>query len=151
MAIRKPSTEYYFPDDRYYDGASHMWARMEAATNRVIVGIDVLGLEALGDLAYISLQAVGAPVQRGESIGAVEAAKMTGDLIAPVSGTLVARNEPVLRDPLIVNSDPYEQGWLVAIEPGNWEVDSAELVHGAALPAWVKAEIDRYRQQGWID
>jgi glycine cleavage system H protein len=147
----KPSATYEFPDDRYYDAANHQWAKLEATSGRVLVGIDSLGLEALGELAYISLQPTGEIVRRGESIGTLEAAKMTGDIFAPVSGALVARNEHVLRDPLLINADPYDEGWIVAIEPSDWEVELTELVHGPALPAWVEAEIERYRGQGWVD
>jgi glycine cleavage system H protein len=145
------TTSYPIPADRYYDGSQHMWAQPGPNADRVIVGIDALGLAALGDLAYISLQAVGTPVKRGQSMGVLEAAKMTGDLIAPVSGTLLERNEPALRDPLLVNHDPYDRGWLVTIQPSNWEYESAILITGEALPGWVAAEIERYRSQGWID
>lgn len=145
------SQTYHIPNDRYYDREHHTWVKVEPETGRVVVGLDTLGLAALGDLAYISLQAIGLPIKQGESIGALEAAKMTGDLIAPVSGTLVDRNEAVLRDPYLVNSDPYDEGWIVAIEPSNWEDESAALVSGEALPEWITAEIERYRSQGWID
>ena len=149
--ITEPIPEFDFPEDRHYDGDNHMWVKFEPTTHRVYCGIDALGLEALGDMAYISLQVTGGPVERGESIGTLEAAKMTAAVIAPVSGTLVARNEPAMRDPLLVNQDPYGQGWLVAIEPGDWQKEAATLVHGPAIVAWVEAEIDRYRRQGWID
>jgi glycine cleavage system H protein len=142
---------YDFPDDRYYDGESHMWTRFDRPAKRALCGIDSLGLEALGEIAYISLQAVGLPVRCGESIGTLEAAKMTTAVIAPVSGILVARNEAVMRDPFIVNDDPYGQGWLVAIEPDDWAKEAAALVYGAAIPEWVEAEVERYRSQGWIE
>lgn len=142
---------YHIPDDRYYDRDHHLWIQRDSTTGRVVIGIDALGLAALGDLAYISLQAVDMQVKRGESIGMLEAAKMTGDLVAPVSGILVARNEAALRDPHLVNSDPYDQGWLVAIEPTDWENESATLVSREELPVWVAAEIERYRSQGWIE
>lgn len=150
MTVQSSQT-YDFPDDRFYDSVNHMWAKLDETVNRVVVGIDALGLEALGEIAYISLQAVGVPVQRGESIGVLEAAKMTGDVITPVSGILAGRNERVIREPTAVNDDPYHEGWLALIEPGDWPGESAELVHGLAIPAWVEAEMQRYRQQGWID
>ena len=146
-----PAATYHIPDDRYYDGAQHTWAQLDLDENRVVVGIDTLGLEALGDVAYVSLHAVGRLVARGDSIGTVEAAKMTTDLIAPVSGRLAARNERIIRDPSLVNGDCYGAGWLVAIEPSAWEAEAAQLVHGHALPTWVEAEIERYRSQGWIN
>lgn len=147
-----PASEtYHIPDDRYYDKDKHMWAKLEPTTGRVTVGIDTLGLASLGDLAYLSFQSIGIPVKRGQSIGVLEAAKMTGDLITPVSGTLVDRNEATLRDPYLVNTDPYGEGWLVAIEPTNWESESADLISGEVLPTWIATEIKRYRSQGWID
>lgn len=154
MAVRSTdqiSENYHLPADRHYDKQHHIWARFDPDTGRVIVGMDTLGLASLGDLAYISLQAVGLPIKRGESIGVLEAAKMTGDLIAPVSGTLVDRNEAVLRDPYLVNTNPYDEGWIVAIEPADWENEATALVSGEALPVWLEAEIERYRAQGWID
>ncbi len=145
------SEVYHIPNDRSYDKEHHMWAQLASDTGQVRVGVDTLGLAALGDLAYISFQAAGMIVKRGESIGVLEAAKMTGDLIAPISGTLVERNEAVLRDPFLVNTAPYTDGWLVVIKPDDWATESADLVSGEALPVWIEAEIERYRAQGWID
>ena len=140
---------YSFPPDLYYDRTTHVWARYDG--NLATLGLDALGLESLGDMAYISLQAVGFPVKRGESIGSLEAAKMVGDLIAPVSGAIAARNESVLSDPGLINRDPYGAGWIIQITPTDWAGDSTDLVHGAELATWVEAEIGRYRKQGWIE
>ncbi len=139
---------YHFPAELYYDRATHMWVRHDGAT--ITIGLDVLGLESLGDMAYVTLPASSTSTQRGAAAGSLEAAKMVGDLIAPVSGTIVARNEDVLRDPGLINRDPYGAGWLLQISPSNWTGESAELIHGAALTNWVEAEIERYRTQGWI-
>lgn len=145
------SKSFHVPADRHYDGVNHIWAQFDPDANRAAIGLDMLGLESLGDLAYVSLQAAGTPVRRGESIGVLEAAKMTTDLIAPVSGVLAERNEDVLRDPTLVNSDCYGAGWLAAIEPSDWAAEAADLVYGDALPAWVEAEAERYRSEGLID
>jgi glycine cleavage system H protein len=144
------STNFHIPDDRYYDGANHLWAKIDSTTGRVIIGIDELGLQALGDLVYITLKEVGTPVKCGEAVGTLEAAKMTGDIIAPASGILIGRNESVLRDPSLVNRDPYDTGWIVSLDPTNWKKESTTLVSGAAIPEWVAAEVERYRKQGWI-
>jgi glycine cleavage system H protein len=95
------------PADRSYDREHHMWAQYDAASEQIRVGMDALGLNALGDLAYVTLKNIGAIVHRGESFGTLEAAKMTGDLIAPISGEIVARNENTVRDPSLVNQSPY--------------------------------------------
>lgn len=142
---------YEIPADRAYDREHHMWAQFDPASGDVFVGIDTLGLASLGDLAYVTLKEVGAEVKRGQSMGTLEAAKMTGDLIAPVSGTIVARNDAAISNPALVNETPYADGWLMVIKPSNWENESAQLVSGDGLPAWVEAEVKRYKSQGWID
>ncbi len=144
-----PDSHYAFPPDLYYDRATHVWARPGGVN--VTIGLDSLGLESLGDIAYLSLQAVGLPVRRGEAAGSLEAAKMVGDLVAPLSGTIVGRNEAVLSDPGLVNRDPYGAGWLLQIAPSDWGRESADLIHGDEIAAWVTAEVARYRTQGWID
>lgn len=145
------ANSYEILSDRAYDREHHMWAQFDSASGDVFVGIDTLGLDSLGDLAYVTLREVGKQVKRGESMGTLEAAKMTGDLIAPVSGVIVARNDGVVNNPSLVNQSPYVDGWMVVIKPSDWENESRQLVSGTELPAWVEAEITRYRQKGWLD
>ena len=145
------TNSYELPSDRAYDREHHMWAQLDTVSGDVFVGIDALGLTALGDLAYVMLKEVGKSVRRGESLGTLEAAKMTGDLIAPVSGVIVARNDLTVSNPGLVNQSPYVDGWMVVIKPSDWENESAQLVAGNELLAWVESEIERYRGQGWVD
>lgn len=145
------TNSYEIPADRSYDREHHMWAQYDPSSGQVTVGIDRLGLESLGDLAYVTLKDVGKSVKRGESMGTLEAAKMTGDIVTPISGVIMARNDSVVSNPGIVNQSPYEEGWMVVIEPSDWEDESAELVSGDELPDWVESEIKRYKSQGWID
>ena len=121
------------PRDRHYAGAHHLWVRANDAGPRVRLGIDALGLESLGALAYVSLCELGTSFARGESVGSLEAAKMTSSITAPIGGTVVARNEAVLADPLLVNEDPYGRGWLIEIEPTAWDVEAADLISGEAI------------------
>ena len=143
--------ELTIPADRFYDREHHMWTKVNATQQQALVGMDVLGLTALGDLAYVTLKEVGTVIQRGESFGTLEAAKMTGDLMAPISGMITARNDETVRNPSLVNQSPYDKGWLVIIKPVNWKNEKAQLVSGDALPAWIESEMKRYREQGWID
>ena len=142
---------YETPADRAYDRDNHMWVQFDAVSGDVFVGMDTLGLAALGDLAYVTLQDVGAEVRRGQSFGTLEAAKMTGDLVAPISGVIVARNDKVVSNPPLVNQSPYGDGWMIVVKPSDWDTESMGLISGDSLPAWVQAEVQRYRQQGWID
>ena len=145
------SNTYEIPADRSYDREHHMWAQFDSASGDVFVGIDTLGIASLGDLAYITLKDVGKSVKRGQSMGTLEAAKMTGDLVAPVSGVIVARNDATVSNPGLVNQSPYLDGWMVVIKPSDWENESVQLVSGESLPDWVDAETKRYKRQGWID
>lgn len=143
-------TKRQFPSDRYYDAANHFWVQVDER-GRLRVGIDALGLETLGDLVYITLPTAGTAIARGQAMGTLEAAKMTGELIAPASGVVVQRNEKAAREPSLVNRDGYGAGWLLVIEPSSWEKESALLVHEPRLTTWVAEEIERYNRQGWIN
>jgi glycine cleavage system H protein len=141
---------FEFPRELHYEARQHLWVR-RGAEKSVVVGVDRLGLEALGELAYVSLQPVGTRVGRGEPLGTLEAAKMTTDVASPVSGTIVDRNELAVRDPLLVNREPYGNGWLVRIEPASWHSESVDLVSGAAVQEWAASEVKRYRAEKLID
>ena len=74
------------PADRHYERTRHVWAHRNADSGRVRIGIDALALESLGELAYVALRATGSSVARGESVGTLEAAKMTSDIATPIAG-----------------------------------------------------------------
>lgn len=139
---------FELPRDLHYERARHLWIRADGGALRV--GIDAIGLESLGELAYVALHPVGSSVARGEPVGTLEAAKTTSSILAPATGTLVRRNEAVLRNPLLVNEDPYGEGWLFEIDPtspASWRSEAAELVSGEAIAAWAAAEIERLREE----
>ena len=139
------------PRDRCYERDRHLWLQRDEGSGRVRVGIDAIGLESLGELVYVTLRDVGTTVVRGESVGSLEAAKMTSAVLAPVGGTLIARNDAVLRDPRLANEDPYARGWLFELEPSAWEEEAAALVSGEAVAAWAAAEIGRLREETSAD
>ena len=120
-------------------------------SGKVTVGMDELGLDSLGELAYLTLPGAGTPVEMGKAMGSMEAAKMTGELYAPVSGIVIEKNDAVLQNPLLVNEEPYDKGWLVKIKPTNWEEESVSMVTGDKLAPWIEAEIERFETQGILD
>jgi glycine cleavage system H protein len=101
------------PDDLSYT-EEHEWARVDG--RRFTVGITDYAQDALGDVVYIDLPANGTRVERGQPFGEVESTKSVSDLYAPVTGTIVERNETLESQPELVNSDPYGNGWMVIIE-----------------------------------
>jgi glycine cleavage system H protein len=92
----------------------HEWARADGA--RITVGITAYAQDALGDVVYVDLPATGTRVEAGQPFGEVESTKSVSDLYAPMTGTIVERNEALESQPELVNSDPYGDGWMVVIE-----------------------------------
>jgi glycine cleavage system H protein len=132
--------------DRFYN-SNHLWSKQED-DGRITIGMDELGLDSLGEMAYLTLPTVGTPIEMGKVMGSMEAAKMTGELFAPISGIVVEKNDAVLQNPLLINEDPFDKGWLIKIEPANWAEESGAMVSGDALPDWMKSEIERFETQG---
>jgi glycine cleavage system H protein len=102
--------------------ASHEWARKDGA--RYVVGISDHAQEALGDIVFIELPAVGKVIKQGEALGVVESVKAASDVYMPMSGKIVAVNETLAGDPALVNKEPYKGGWFVAFEasnPSEWD------------------------------
>ncbi|GGO99802.1 glycine cleavage system protein GcvH [Wenjunlia tyrosinilytica] len=99
----------------------HEW--LAAEDGLATVGITQHAADALGDVIYIQLPQVGDRVEAGQQCGEIESTKSVSDLVAPVSGEIVALNEAIAEDPGAVNTDPYGTGWLfkvhIAEEPGD--------------------------------
>ena len=109
------------PADLAYN-QDHMWARSDAETGLVRLGVTDFAQQSLGDVVAVSLPAPGEEVTAGEPSGDIESVKSVNDLVPPVTGTVRARNDDLADAPDLVNSDPYGQGWMLEIE-----TDPAEL------------------------
>jgi glycine cleavage system H protein len=117
------------PDELSYT-AEHEWVRAGEGTT-VRVGVTDYAQQALGDVVYVSLPEVGAEVSAGTAIGEIESTKSVSDLYAPLSGTVVARNDELDSSPELINSDPYGAGWIVEIDVGD-AADRSSLLDAAA-------------------
>ncbi|MFC9239288.1 glycine cleavage system protein GcvH [Streptomyces decoyicus] len=82
------------------------------------VGITEHAANALGDVVYVQLPEVGATVAAGETCGELESTKSVSDLYSPVDGEITEINEDVVNDPSLVNSAPFEGGWLFKVKIG---------------------------------
>lgn len=101
------------PDDRRYT-ADHEWALAEGA--RVRVGISDYAQDALGDVVFVSLPAIGLAVEAGGALSEVESTKSVSDVYSPVTGRVVEVNSALADSPNRINDDPYGQGWICVIE-----------------------------------
>jgi glycine cleavage system H protein len=104
------------PDDLRYT-KEHEWVRVEGTLARV--GITDYAQDALGDVVYVDLPAVGASVAANQPLGEVESTKSVSDVYSPLTGTVVERNAAIDDRPELVNEEPYGDGWLVVIEPAD--------------------------------
>ena len=102
------------PSDRRYT-ESHEWIKTDG--DQLIVGVTQFAVNALSDVTYAALPAVGKTFGAGDVFGEVESVKATSELYLPVAGTVTAVNSAVANDPALLNTDPYEAGWLVKIKP----------------------------------
>ncbi len=107
------------PDDRRYS-SDHEWALADGS--RVRVGITDYAQDALGDVVFVDLPAVGKAVQAGDVLGEVESTKSVSEVYAPVAGTVVAVNGGVADAPEKLNRDPYGDGWLCELEVADTSV-----------------------------
>jgi len=125
-----------FPDDVKYT-VEHEWVRAEGG--RVRVGITSYAQQSLGDIVFVTLPEVGAQVQAGEPLGEVESTKSVSDVFAPLTGTVVTRNEALEVTPELVNTDPYGAGWIVELEVAGQDALEG-LLDAAAYQAHVEAQ-----------
>ena len=129
-----------FPEDLYYH-REHMWVRVEEG--RVRVGYNDWAQDAAGKLVNLNTRRVGRSVAAGKTLGTVESGKWVGPLKSPISGPIVELNEEVLKNPYLINEDPYDKGWIAIIEATNLDAELKDLIKGSeteTLEAWLQAE-----------
>ena len=97
--------------------SEHEWLAPAGRTAKV--GITGYAAEHIGDIVFVELPKVGTTVIAGSSFGVIEAVKSVSELFAPVSGTVVAINERVAKEPELVSADPYGDGWLIEVDMNN--------------------------------
>lgn len=114
-----------FPDDLLYT-ASHEWVRREA-DGTVTVGISDLAQDALGELVYAELPAVGRTLAAAESCAVVESTKAASDVYAPIAGEVIEVNAALADAPQSVNTSPYGEGWLFRMRPASSDMPASLL------------------------
>ncbi|MBK8553913.1 MAG: glycine cleavage system protein GcvH [Ignavibacteria bacterium] len=98
----------------------HEWIKLN--DNICTVGVTDYAQGELGDIIYLDITSgVGNEVKQGESIGSIEAVKTVSEIYSPVSGKIIELNNSINDNPSIVNTDPYEEGWIVKIEYSNMD------------------------------
>jgi len=114
---------FEYPDDlKYLD--SHEYARLEGEI--ATIGITAFAVDQLGDIVFLELPDIGDAVEKGEKFGTIESVKAVEDLNAPVTGTVVEVNTPLVDAPEQLADDPYGEAWLLKVRIENpTELDDA--------------------------
>lgn len=102
------------PDDLRYS-SDHEWVRV-TNDGTVRLGITDYAQNSLGDIVFVQMPEPGTDVEAGDPLGEVESTKSVSDVLAPVAGTVTARNDTLDSTPELINSDPYGDGWMIEIE-----------------------------------
>jgi len=103
------------PEDLKYT-KTHEWVRVEE-DGTVTIGITDHAQETLGDLVFVELPTLGQLVAVEEPCGLVESVKAAADIFSPISGEIIACNDKLINEPELINSAPYEEGWLFKLKP----------------------------------
>jgi len=130
------------PNDRKYT-KTHEWVKL--AGEDAVIGITDFAVQELcsgneGDLVYCDLPEPGRSLEAGETFGEIESVKAVADLNAPVAGTVLEINVSIEEHMEILSKDPWNQGWLVKLQPRTKGLDAPELMDAAAYEAMISAE-----------
>ncbi|MBW1811040.1 MAG: glycine cleavage system protein GcvH [Deltaproteobacteria bacterium] len=124
------------PTDLRYS-KEHEWVRIE--DNIITLGISDYAQEELGDIVNVELPDEHDQVKKGEAFGAVESVKASSEVFSPITGTVIAVNEPLIDAPELLNEDPYDQGWMIKVEiSDSSELD--DLMDATGYQAYIKEE-----------
>lgn len=119
LFLNKDTMAFDYPDDlKYLD--SHEYARVDADSETVTIGITSFAVDQMGDVVFLELPEVGDSVELGENFGTIESVKAVEDLKAPVSGEVLAINEDLVETPENISAEAaYESGWLIKVKAAN--------------------------------
>jgi glycine cleavage system H protein len=125
-----------FPEELKYT-EEHEWVMVEEEL--AVVGITDFAQDALGDVVFVELPEVGSSVEAGKAFGVVESVKAVSDVYAPLTGTIEEINDDLIDAPEIINTSPYEDGWMVKIRMAD-AGDADDLMDAEAYQALIAEE-----------
>jgi glycine cleavage system H protein len=123
------------PTDLHYT-KDHEWVRVDGDV--ATVGITAYAADQLGDIVFVELPDIGRTLEQFATFGVVESVKAVSDLFAPLSGEVTETNPALTGQPELVNSEPYEEGWMIRLRLAD-DSQLAELLDPAAYDALIAA------------
>lgn len=126
--------EYTILEDRLYT-KEHEWIKIE--NNAVKIGITDYAQNSLHEIVFVDLPERELYVERMDPISTAESVKAVSEIFTPLSGQIVDVNEALTLNPELVNHDPYNQGWIVEIQPNNLDEEKAMLLKATKYVAFL--------------
>ena len=105
------------PSDRRY-ATTHEWHKLEE-DGTVSIGLTQFAVDELTDITFVEVSQTEDEVKAGEAIGEVESVKATSDIYCGIDGEVVAVNEALAEQPELLNTDPFEKGWILKVKPAD--------------------------------
>ena len=128
------------PDNLLYDVDNHIWFQ-EQPDGTVKLGMTTVATAMAGQLVAFTPKKAGRSVDAGKSCATVESGKWVGPAKSAAGGSVVKVNDDLVANPSIANSDPYEKGWFIILQPADWAAVKPTLVPGAAVTAKYEAKM----------
>ncbi len=114
----------------------HEWVKI--VNDRAVIGITDYAAQLLHEVVYVTLSAVDTEVKQMQSLGSVESVKAVSDIFSPLSGTIAKANGNLAVHPELVNSSPYEKGWLVEIKLKNLDAERKNLLDAKTYAKFIE-------------
>ncbi|MEQ8462479.1 glycine cleavage system protein GcvH [Coleofasciculus sp. E1-EBD-02] len=123
-----------YPEDlKYLD--SHEYVRLDGEI--ATIGISAFAIDQLGDIVFIELPDVNSALEKGETFGTIESVKAVEDMYAPVTGTVIERNDAIVESPEQIAEDPYGEGWFLKVR-----VNDADELEDTLSAAEYQAQVE---------
>ena len=136
---------FSIPEGLYYH-QGHSWVIPHGA-ELVKVGVDDFAQRLVGSTNKISLPKVGSRIAQGDVGWKLGIDTKTIDMLSPVTGDVVAVNKDIVRNPTLINQDPYGKGWLMMVKPDNQRATVKNLLTGKLATAWMEKTADTLRER----
>lgn len=125
---------FEYPEDlKYLD--THEYVRLDGEI--ATLGISEFAVDQLGDIVFLELPEVGDALEKGETFGSIESVKAVEDMYAPISGTVVERNEAMINSPELISEDPYGEGWFLKVR-----INDADDLNDALSATEYRAQVE---------
>ena len=137
------TADVQFPEE-YAFHPGHTWVHDEGHQN-ARVGIDAFAGDLFGQIDGVEVAELNRWVRQGQKLCTIKHGEQTVDLLSPVEGVVISLNHEVLKNPGLITSDPYRNGWICVVKAPELSTNTRNLLRGPIVPAWMQHSLVRVR------